>query len=143
MTYRFLLTRLENPEEVTAAVRRAVVETYSLALAKSKPTRACVTYKGPEYLTEKVRITKTEDGKNYKFDFRSPDIARRIQEYAISQKQPLKSDLELVEGIEKAEGEDWRSMTLGGASLKFAVSFKSAFFFLSNPVDGELMEYRS
>ncbi|KAF3104027.1 hypothetical protein TWF569_007767 [Orbilia oligospora] len=123
--WRFLLTRLENPEEVTAAVRRAVVETYSLAIAKSKPTQACVTYKGPEYLTEKVRITKTEDGKDYKFDFRSPDVARRIKEYAISQKQPLKSDLELVEGIERAEGDDWKSMTLGGASLKFAVLKRS------------------
>ncbi|RVD87501.1 uncharacterized protein DFL_001734 [Arthrobotrys flagrans] len=123
--WRFLLTRLESPEEVTAAVRRAVVETYSLAIAKSKPTQACVTYKGPEYLTEKVKITKTEDGKDYKFDFRSPDIARRIQEYGVLHKQPLKSDLELMEGVEKAEGDDWKSMTLGGASLKFAVLKRS------------------
>ncbi|KAK6524971.1 hypothetical protein TWF281_011861 [Arthrobotrys megalospora] len=122
--WRFLLTRLESPEEITAAVRRAVVETYSLAIAKSKPTQACVSYRGPEYLTEKVRITKTEDGKDYKFDFRSPDVARRIQEYAIL-KQPLQSDSELVEGVETAEGDDWKSMTLGGASLKFAVLKRS------------------
>ncbi|KAK6346370.1 hypothetical protein TWF730_010696 [Orbilia blumenaviensis] len=123
--WRFLLTRLQTPEEITTAVRRAVVETYSLAIAKSKPAQACVTYKGPEYLTEKVRITKTEDGKDYKFDFRSEDIARRIQEYAVLKKQPLKSDLELVEGVEKAEGDDWKSMTLGGAGLKFAVLKRS------------------
>ncbi|KAK6497434.1 hypothetical protein TWF481_011843 [Arthrobotrys musiformis] len=123
--WRFLLTRLDNQEAITAAVRRAVVETYSLALIKSKPTQACVTYKGPEYLTDKVQITKTPDGKDYKFDFRTPDVARRIQEYAVSQKQPLKSDLDLVEGIDKAEGDEWRSMTLGGASLKFAVLKRS------------------
>ncbi|EPS43275.1 hypothetical protein H072_2754 [Dactylellina haptotyla CBS 200.50] len=118
--WRYLTTRLSEPEEITAAVRRAVVETYSLAIARSKPTAACVNYRGPEYLTDRVQITKTENGKDFKFDFKNPNVMKRIQEYA-KNKQPLQTDQDIVKDIPKAEGDEWMGMTLGGERLKFAV----------------------
>ncbi|KAK6539921.1 hypothetical protein TWF694_008756 [Orbilia ellipsospora] len=122
--WRYLLKRLSNPEEITAAVRRAVVETYTLAITRSKPTAACQWYRGPEYLTSRVRITKTEDEKDFAFDYRTSEIMQRIQDYAVL-KQPLPADKVLVESTPVAEGDEWLDMTLGGTSLKFAVVKRS------------------
>ncbi|KAF3926820.1 hypothetical protein ABW20_dc0101441 [Dactylellina cionopaga] len=122
--WRYLMKRLSDPQEITAAVRRAVVETYTLAITKSKPTAACVFYRGPDYLTDRVKITKLEGRKDFRFEYQSPDVLRRIQEYAMD-KQPLPSDKAIVENIPKAEGDEWMRMTLGGDSLKFSVVKRS------------------
>lgn len=89
-------------------------------MTKSDPEKACVTYKGPEYLTDRVSVSTSDKGKTYKFDFQLPEVLQRIQEYALG-KQPLPEDLERVGGISKVEGDEWMGLTLGGDALKFAV----------------------
>ncbi|KAF3929545.1 hypothetical protein ABW19_dt0204841 [Dactylella cylindrospora] len=121
---RYLQKRLTEQEEITAAVRRAVVEACTLAIASSNPGLACVTYKGPEYLTDRVSIITEDGGRNFKFDFKSPKILRRIEEYA-KNKQPLKADEEIVEAIPKDEGDGWMRLTLGEPGLKFAIIKRS------------------
>ncbi|KAK6353130.1 hypothetical protein TWF696_005120 [Orbilia brochopaga] len=122
---KFLGKRVSTPEQITAAVRRATIETYAVALAGSDPTAACVRYHGPEYLTDYVAVARAGTAThNYRFDFRSPTIMRRIQEYA-ADKQPLPSDQDIVKDVAKADADEWTGLPLSDEKLKFAVIKRS------------------
>ncbi|KAF3926147.1 hypothetical protein ABW21_db0201933 [Orbilia brochopaga] len=123
---KFMGKRASTPEQITAAVRRAAIETYAITLAGRDPTAACVRYHGPEYLTAHVAVTRAGSGSasSYRFDFRSPVIMRRIQEYA-EHKQPLPADLDIVKDVAKAEADEWTNLPLTDEKLKFAVVKRS------------------
>ncbi|KAJ6256036.1 hypothetical protein Dda_9128 [Drechslerella dactyloides] len=122
---KFLGKRVSTPEQITAAVRRAAVETYAASLAGTKPTAACVRYHGPEYLTDYVAVTRAEgSAHSYRFDFRSPEIMRRIQEYT-ADKQPLPADRDIAGNIPRAASDEWMNLPLTDEILKFAVIKRS------------------